>query len=207
MLYHPAEYLQWIRLARAQEFQDRNFLVTAQFDKVLGDCEAVTDIPCAEFAHELIAAYPSATVILNYRDDIDAWHASVTNTIERVTTFLPWYDWLIFFFHSESFWRQRWVYWVWTRHFTGDFQNRGRQWYRDHYRGVEKSKQESERPYLRWKLEDGWQVFYPQNIKWCVILIVLGNRCASFWESPFLRGLSQVAMPQTNSERKCRLHA
>ncbi|MCJ1476726.1 hypothetical protein MMC13_005394 [Lambiella insularis] len=54
-----------------------------EWDRLLGDCmspRAVTDIPAAMFAAELIAAYPDAKVILTTRD-VDRWYRSVLETI------------------------------------------------------------------------------------------------------------------------------
>lgn len=36
------------------------------------------------FAAELIAAYPDAKVVLNYRRDLDAWHESAVKTLVSV---------------------------------------------------------------------------------------------------------------------------
>ena len=44
-----------------------------EFDKLLGHCQAVSDIPALCFAEELIAAYPEAKVILTVRD-VDSWY-------------------------------------------------------------------------------------------------------------------------------------
>lgn len=43
--------------------------------------QAVSDWPCANFADELIEAYPDAKVILTVRDSVDQWHKSVTETL------------------------------------------------------------------------------------------------------------------------------
>ncbi|KAK2759936.1 hypothetical protein FQN54_002672 [Arachnomyces sp. PD_36] len=56
-----------------------------EFDQLLGHCQAVTDMPAAFFAPELIEAYPEAKVILTTRD-IDEWHSSVKSTIEAANT-------------------------------------------------------------------------------------------------------------------------
>lgn len=82
---------------------DGNVEITAaDFDALLGHCVAVTDAAGSVFAAELIAAYPNAKVILNYRKDLDAWHKSATNTLARAN-----HHWLYFFMSclcSEGFW-------------------------------------------------------------------------------------------------------
>lgn len=59
---------------------DKEFL-----DKVLGNMNAVTDMPAISFAEELIAAYPEARVVLVERD-IESWYRS----FERV--FIDFYE-------------------------------------------------------------------------------------------------------------------
>lgn len=41
----------------------------AEFDKLLGHCMAVTDVPCIIFWRELLEAYPEAKVVLVQRDE------------------------------------------------------------------------------------------------------------------------------------------
>jgi hypothetical protein len=40
-------------------------LTAADFDAILGDCMAATDVPAVLFAAELLDAYPGAKVVLN----------------------------------------------------------------------------------------------------------------------------------------------
>ncbi|KAI7157543.1 hypothetical protein KC349_g5539 [Hortaea werneckii] len=51
------------------------------WDEILGDCDAVSDFPCAAFSEELIAAYPEAKVILSVRDTPEIWYKSVLQTV------------------------------------------------------------------------------------------------------------------------------
>lgn len=60
-------------------------LTADDFDSVLGDCVGVTDLTAAEFASELINAYPDAKVILNVRRDLDGWYRSVQQTMVILT--------------------------------------------------------------------------------------------------------------------------
>jgi hypothetical protein len=50
------------------------------FEVILGDCVGVSDLPAAAFARELIAAYPEAKVILNFRGDMEGWRRSFEGT-------------------------------------------------------------------------------------------------------------------------------
>lgn len=54
------------------------------WDKLLGHCHAVTDVPSFCFAPELIEAYPEAKVVLTARDP-DAWLKSIDTTLFAVT--------------------------------------------------------------------------------------------------------------------------
>lgn len=54
-----------------------------EFDKVLGDYDSLLDVPAICFAEELMAAYPEAKIILNYRD-MESWMRSYDNTCGRV---------------------------------------------------------------------------------------------------------------------------
>jgi hypothetical protein len=51
---------------------------TADFDAILGDCMAATDVPAVMFATELLDAYTGVKVVLNRRCDVWAWKSSFT---------------------------------------------------------------------------------------------------------------------------------
>jgi hypothetical protein len=51
------------------------------FDRIIGHCVGISDLPGAAFARELIAAYPEAKVILNTRSDMGPWFRSFGATI------------------------------------------------------------------------------------------------------------------------------
>jgi hypothetical protein len=58
----------------------------ADFDKLLGDCDTVADLPGCIFAQQLLEAYPEAKVILTTRA-YDDWEASMQ---ESLWCFLTW---------------------------------------------------------------------------------------------------------------------
>jgi hypothetical protein len=97
----PGKILQWLRFANLKHTEHPQEITSKQLDTCLDDCEAVTDIASA-FAHELLTAYPDAKVVLNYREDVDAWHASVKQTIGVMDT--SWLAAIICFFQREMFW-------------------------------------------------------------------------------------------------------
>ena len=98
-LERPGEILQWLRLAHLKHTGHAEEITTKELDKYLGDCDAVTDIASA-FAHELLATYPNAKIVLNYREDVDSWHASVKKTIGVMDT--SWLAAIICFFQKED---------------------------------------------------------------------------------------------------------
>lgn len=55
-------------------------ITTRNFDRVIGDCGGVTDMPCAAFWRELMAAYPEAKVVLVERE-LDAWNRSFDQAV------------------------------------------------------------------------------------------------------------------------------
>ena len=90
IIYEEPNYCQqWVRLCRRKWFGslDGNTTITAaDFDALLGHSVAVTDAAASVFAAELVAAYPDAKVILNYRKDLDAWHTSAIHTLVRANS-------------------------------------------------------------------------------------------------------------------------
>ncbi|CAJ2506016.1 Uu.00g001460.m01.CDS01 [Anthostomella pinea] len=62
-----------------------------EFDKLLGNYDAVADVPCIAFVEELVAAYPDAKVVLSTRD-VDGWVKSMQSTAGKI---LAWnWEWL-----------------------------------------------------------------------------------------------------------------
>ncbi|KAG9496089.1 hypothetical protein J7337_012665 [Fusarium musae] len=55
--------------------------IEMEFDEILRHSVAVTDAAASVVAAELIAAYPDAKVVLDYRKDLDAWHEKHCNMI------------------------------------------------------------------------------------------------------------------------------
>ena len=64
----------WLELMNAK-YEGKGFYSRDDFDKLLGHCGAVTDMPCHLFAEELIEYYPDAKVVLVERN-IDSWFKS-----------------------------------------------------------------------------------------------------------------------------------
>ena len=119
---------------------------------------ATTDIPGATLATDLIRAYPDAKVIVNKREDVEAWYRSLMNTFGVAS---PFGKWSVALFDAELFWLKAGRDAVWSHMVGYDFARTGKQVYRDHYASIDavleaEKKAGKERKVLRWKVEDGW---------------------------------------------------
>ncbi|KAF6514847.1 hypothetical protein HZS61_005981 [Fusarium oxysporum f. sp. conglutinans] len=141
---------------------DGNTTITKEeFDEVLGHSVAVTDAAGSVFAAELIAAYPDAKVVLNYRRDLDAWHESVVKTL--VSVHENWALYVLSCLGKAPFWGwhvyERFMWPGLFRALDGNIETgiaRNGKWvYKEHcnmIRGlVPKDK------LLEWTVEDGWE--------------------------------------------------
>ncbi|CAK4033096.1 Hypothetical predicted protein [Lecanosticta acicola] len=149
----------WMRLRLALQegrLLDPPTLRREYFDRLLYDCEATTDIPSVWFAHELMAAYPQAKVILNRRQDVKAWKASFRGSVLPMLRGWDWYVWS--FFDRDLFWS------LWlsrSQHGRislgpGDFEQHAEATYVGHFERLEAVLREQGRLYLDWSVEDGW---------------------------------------------------
>jgi hypothetical protein len=142
-----------IRLGYAQETGNTAFLNAKEFDKIIGNCMAITDVPMVLFSHELIRLYPDAKVILNYWD-VDDWYNSCLGTFGKILAKPSWYEWFLRFCEPGLFWQTRKYYWQWNRYFGNDWWKNGKEVYLQHYERLEKALPPER--YLRWKVDDGW---------------------------------------------------
>ncbi|ROW16233.1 hypothetical protein VPNG_01971 [Cytospora leucostoma] len=165
IIFEEPNYCQeWTKLCRKKWFGplDGNTIFTAaDFDPLLGHAVAVTDAPASVFAAELIASYPEAKVVLNYRKDLDAWHHSATTTLMRADG--RWAMFLLSCLSKDCFWAWHcYVRFMWPGLFraldgniaTGMARN-GKWVYREHcnmIRGLVPKER-----LLEWTVEDGWE--------------------------------------------------
>ncbi|KAE8341883.1 hypothetical protein BDV24DRAFT_163106 [Aspergillus arachidicola] len=132
-------------------------LTASDFDTVLGHCVGVTDLIAAEFAPELIAAYPDAKVILNTRRDLDGWYKSMQATMGYFDRDPVDWDWCKSWFCAELFWiRQCMCRTMMRRFFRGSFESNGKWVYEAHVAQIRGSGLPEER-LLEWSVEDGWE--------------------------------------------------
>lgn len=205
-VHHAYHYLdgnigetpQWLRLAWRKYYTDASLslaergLDASEFDKVIGDCMAVTDIPSVGLAAELIGAYPGAKVVVNRRDK-ERWWRSVRETLENGERG-TWRHVVVSLFDSECFWLWRLREGLWVRMFGGDFVKNGRGLHDRHYGEIEtvlkrEEVEGRERKVLRWGVEDGWaplceflEVEVPRNAEGREVDFPSGNEPGKFAE-------------------------
>lgn len=125
------------------------------FDRILADCQAVTDVPCSMFVDELIRCYPDAKVVINFREDVEAWHASIKANV--LPTAQSWLILVMSLFNSDFFW---WFYFfrltfndIWG---LGNWDARGQLFYEEHYTHLRRVTKQHGREALEWRATDGW---------------------------------------------------
>lgn len=161
----PPRTRQWVKLADQKWGPSQNGdsnITREQFDELLGHADALADsIPFA-YPAELVAAYPEAKVILNYREDLDAWHRSVCRTFATAAD--SWFIWLVARFSPQLFWSyEHQPNLLWRHLFRSGRQSSsfgirscGKWVYREHCAMVRGLMVGQENRYLEWKVEDGW---------------------------------------------------
>lgn len=129
----------------------------AEFDALLGNCAAVTDMPCVSFWEELMAAYPDAKIILVERD-VEDWYKSfeatvITELFGRVADVIvnyiepligsqigPMSRKLVYgYFHAET---------------PEEVRQNARGVYREHYKRIREAAPKER--LLDYRLDDGW---------------------------------------------------
>jgi hypothetical protein len=108
ILFEQPNYAEgWVRLARRKWLNEGKGLpITAEeFDEVLGHSEALVDAAGSVFAAELIQAFPEAKVVLNVRQDKEAWMRSMKESVIAVN-----YNWSFYIFS----WFQPGLFWAWN---------------------------------------------------------------------------------------------
>ncbi|KAJ6595785.1 hypothetical protein DFH09DRAFT_1410683 [Mycena vulgaris] len=77
-----AETDMWIAALKAKFHGEGTPFGAEEWDRLLGSCQAVTDVPHILFVEELITAYPDAKVVLTTRD-ADSWWKSYEATVAQ----------------------------------------------------------------------------------------------------------------------------
>ena len=126
-----------------------------EFDRLLGHCQAVSDIPAVVFAEELIRAYPDAKVVLTLRD-VDAWYESNLKTIDAMYThpLVPWLIRLDWLFGTRARYSRPMFQKLWYHFYDGDFRQNGKRVFKEHYARIRELVPKDR--LLEYRVSDGW---------------------------------------------------
>lgn len=126
----PDNYL-WLEAIDAKFNGKGEPYTKQQWDALLGDCQAVTDLPCVAFAPELIAAYPDAKVILSLPPQgIDGWYDSTVKTIVALEEDWKRDAWA--FFNHEAYITRHTFFRAFDAFWEGDFRRNGKRRMMEH---------------------------------------------------------------------------
>lgn len=148
---NPPDALMW-RDAFAAKYDNGPAFTRADWDQLLGHCQAVCDWPAVAFAKELIEAYPEAKVVLTNRD-VHSWHASTMKTVYWRVTDLE-IQWLQYFSWGAGFYYPM-LKKFFDCFFEGDFVGKGKEIYLRHYDEVRGMV--SKENLLEFQVKDGWE--------------------------------------------------
>lgn len=134
-------------------------ITASHFDQILGDCAAVTDMPCCAFWSELMDAYPSAKIVLVDRD-IEAWYKSFeVVVIEGV--FKSWRTKVLLFCSRIGLlpvFVNQFIFELYPKYFQADMERNAKRVYGEHYRDISKKAEDQGRKVLRMRIEDArWE--------------------------------------------------
>ncbi|KAL8707454.1 MAG: hypothetical protein Q9225_007751 [Loekoesia sp. 1 TL-2023] len=155
ILENPADGSMWYEALRAKYDGVGKPYGRPEFDKLLGHCQAVTDIPAATFAEELIKAYPEAKVVLTDRN-VDSWYDSILQTlypynVGLLASFHLWINWV---FRTRARWVRPMFAKIWHETYKGDFIKHGKSAFREHYAKIRELVPEDR--LLIYHVSDGW---------------------------------------------------
>lgn len=149
---NPPDALMWMDALTAKYDGVGVPFTRADWDQLLGNCQAVCDWPAVAFAKELIEAYPEAKVVLTNRD-VDSWHASTMRTVYwratdpelRALQYVSWAAGMYYPMLKKFF----------DTFFRGDFVNQGKEVYINHYNEVRSLV--AKENLLEFRVQDGWE--------------------------------------------------
>ena len=126
-----------------------------EFDRLLGHCQAVSDIPAVVFSEELIRAYPEAKVVLTLRN-VDAWHESNLKTMDALYShpLVPSMMRLDRLFRTRARYSRPMFQKLWHHFYEGDFKRNGRRVFEEHYARIRKLVPKER--LLEYHVSEGW---------------------------------------------------
>ncbi|KAL8649539.1 MAG: hypothetical protein Q9226_005535 [Calogaya cf. arnoldii] len=147
----------WSTALDAKFFNRGTPFTRKQWDQLLGEYAAITDVPATCFAEDLIAAYPDAKVILMERD-IDSWFKSFDTAIivpmwARWTQFIGKVDpWFVGPLHDMH---MRWVRGWLGSHDEEEMRRKAKAHYKEHNALVRRVTPKER--LLEYKMGSGWE--------------------------------------------------
>lgn len=158
MIAHPEVGGPWMEAVNAKFLGQGKPYGRAEFDDLLGHCAAVTDMPCASFAEELMDAYPQAKIILVERD-VEDWYKSFDETVvpelfSKVSDVIVNYIEPLIGSQLGSM-NRKLVYGYFQARNPDEVRRNARRIYREHYRRIREAVP-SER-LLNYRLGEGWE--------------------------------------------------
>ena len=147
----------WNKALDAKFFGQGDKLTCDEWDKLLGNYSAITDLPAILFAEELLHCYPQSKVVLVERD-IERWYKSFNEGIISSI----WHPAIRAIARLDSRFvgklastSERWTTGWMEAHSKSEMQVNARPKYKEHYKMVRRVTPSSR--LLEFKLEDGWE--------------------------------------------------
>ncbi|CAO1603122.1 hypothetical protein XANCAGTX0491_006715 [Xanthoria calcicola] len=147
----------WSAALDAKFFNKGSKFTRKEWDQLLSDYAAVTDVPAVCFAEDLVSAYPDAKVILMERE-IDSWFTSFDTAVikavwNRTNLFIgsidPWFVGPLKDLHLR--WVRGWMH----SHSEDEMRRKAKAHYREHYALVRRITPKER--LLEYKMGSGWE--------------------------------------------------
>ena len=153
-LDRPGDSVIWMELARKK--LSGQTITAKDFDQVIGDVDATTDVPTVWFAKEMLLAYPNAKIVLNRRSDLQKWKTSFEGSVLPLLD--SWKYWWMSWFEADLFWNHWLTLKMYRLMLEGNFGRCAIGAYQLHWDEVEDVLKEQMRmeSCLEWTVEDGW---------------------------------------------------
>lgn len=154
---HISDCPMWIRAFDAKFHGKGEPFSRLQWDQLLAEYGAITDVPALAFWDDLVSAYPEAKVVLMERD-IERWYTSFNDAVievmwAKIGNFLAdldrWFVGPLRDVHSR--WAEDWM----GVHSKEEMRSKAKEKYREHYAQVRRLVPKER--LLEYKLGSGWE--------------------------------------------------
>ena len=158
MISHPEVGTSWMEAVNAKFLNKGKPYGRAEFDAFLGHCAAVTDMPCAAFWEELIAAYPEAKIILVERN-VEDWYQSfdviITELFSRAADVSVEYLEPMVCGSRIALMSRKMIYGYFHANTPSQLRQNARGVYQEHYKRIRQAAPKDK--LLEYRLGDGWE--------------------------------------------------